>query len=44
MIRNAKNTGATGGRSSGGTDVSGGKLPSHSCLRISPPSRGIDTS
>ena len=44
MMRNAKNTGTTGGRSAGGTLLSPGNRPSGSCVRISEPAFGIEIS
>lgn len=44
MMRKAKNTGVTDGRSLAGTDVSGAMLPSGRWVRIRLPRRGIATS
>ncbi len=42
IMRKAKNTGATGGRSRGGTLFSPGNSPFGSCVRISEAPRGIE--
>ena len=42
MMRNAKNTGTTGGRSLGGTLFSPGNRPFGSCVRTSEEPRGIE--
>ena len=44
ITRNAKNTGATGGRSSGATSFRPAISPSMSCVRIRLPSFGTLTS
>ncbi len=44
MMRKAKNTGVTGGRSLAGTEVRGSKVPSRLWVRITLPSFGMATS
>ena len=44
MMRNAKNTGTTGGRSDGGTLLRPGNSPLGSCVRISDAPFGIEIS
>ena len=44
ITRNDQNTGATGGRSVGGTAVSGWMVPFQSWVRIKPPNRGTESS